>query len=186
MGARDRQRLWDVAAALWGFAEATLFFLVPDVLLTAAAVGSLRRGLRAAGFALAGAVAGGVVVMLWAGADPEGAARMLLAVPGVSEALVERAQGLVEGGFLAGMTIGSLSGVPYKIFAVEAAGAGLGLGAFAAMSLPARGLRFLVAVLLAHAIGRLLPADWGKRARLGLLAGFWAVFYAFYLAVMGW
>jgi membrane protein YqaA with SNARE-associated domain len=98
MGAGGRQRLWDVAAALWGFAEATVFFIVPDVLLTAAAMGSLRRGLRAAGFALAGAVAGGVAVMLWARADPEGVARMLLAVPGISEALVERAQGLVEGG----------------------------------------------------------------------------------------
>jgi hypothetical protein len=186
MDARGRQRLWDVAAALWGLAEATLFFIVPDVLLTAAAVGSLRRGLRAAGFALAGAVVGGVLVMLWARADPEGAARMLLAVPGVSEALVERARGLVEGGFLAGMTIGSLSGVPYKIFAVEAAGAGMGLGAFAAMSVPARGLRFVLAALLAYGIGRLLPADWGARARLGLLAGFWAVFYAFYFVVMGW
>jgi hypothetical protein len=84
------------------------------------------------------------------------------------------------------MTIGSLSGVPYKIFAVEAAGAGLGLGAFAAMSVPARGLRFVLAVLLAYGIGRMLPADWGPRARLGLLAGFWAVFYAFYFAVLGW
>jgi membrane protein YqaA with SNARE-associated domain len=186
MDARGRQRLWDGAAVLWGFAEASVFFIVPDVLLTAAAMGSLRRGLRAAGFALAGAVVGGVVVMLWARADPEGAARLLLAVPGISDALVERARGLVEGGFLAGMTIGSLSGVPYKIFAVEAAGAGLGLGTFAAMSVPARGLRFVVAALIAYGIGRMLPADWGPRARLGLLAGFWAVFYAFYFAVMGW
>ena len=41
-----------VAALLWGFAEATLFFIVPDVLLSAIAV---RRGrgaaLRAAGIA---------------------------------------------------------------------------------------------------------------------------------------
>ena len=35
---------WIVAAALWGAAEASFFFLVPDILLTAAA---LRHGLKA-------------------------------------------------------------------------------------------------------------------------------------------
>ena len=36
-------KLWIVASALWGFAEATVFFVVPDVILTMTAV---RCGLR--------------------------------------------------------------------------------------------------------------------------------------------
>jgi membrane protein YqaA with SNARE-associated domain len=51
------------AAALWGFAEATLFFIVPDVLLSIIAV---RRGRRPAWIAMAwtiaGAIAGGALM----------------------------------------------------------------------------------------------------------------------------
>ena len=53
-------------AGIWGFAEATLFFIVPDVWLTLIAV---RRGLvpalAACGWALAGALAGGLAMYAW-------------------------------------------------------------------------------------------------------------------------
>ena len=58
------------AAFAWGFAEATLFFVVPDVWLTLIAV---RRGLRpalvACGWALAGALAGGLAMYAWGAFD---------------------------------------------------------------------------------------------------------------------
>ena len=38
--------MWFVAAALWGISEATFFFVVPDVLITATV---LRFGLRRGG-----------------------------------------------------------------------------------------------------------------------------------------
>src|SRR3546814_4475619 len=44
---------------LWGFAEATVFFVVPDVWISRRALSSWRAALRSCGFALAGALVGG-------------------------------------------------------------------------------------------------------------------------------
>src|SRR3546814_3695958 len=46
---------------LWGFAEATVFFVVPDVWISRRALSSWRAALRGCGFALAGALGGGVL-----------------------------------------------------------------------------------------------------------------------------
>src|SRR3546814_8042489 len=47
---------------LWGFAEATVFFVVPDVWISRRALSSWRAALRRCGFALAGALVGGVLL----------------------------------------------------------------------------------------------------------------------------
>ena len=57
--ARRQGRGPEILAALWGFAESTLFFIVPDVLLTWLALSLPRRALRACYWALGGALAGG-------------------------------------------------------------------------------------------------------------------------------
>src|SRR3546814_21158393 len=49
---------------LWGFAEATVFFVVPDVWISRRALSSWRAALRGSGFALAGALVGGVLLYL--------------------------------------------------------------------------------------------------------------------------
>jgi len=49
------------AALVWGFAEATLFFFVPDILITRIALADLRRALWACFWSLLGAVSGGAV-----------------------------------------------------------------------------------------------------------------------------
>src|SRR5690606_1189122 len=47
---------------LWGFAEATVFFVVPDVWISRLALSSWPAALRACGFALVGALAGGALL----------------------------------------------------------------------------------------------------------------------------
>jgi hypothetical protein len=49
-------------ALIWGFAEATVFFVVPDVLLTAIPVRDLRAASLACFLALLGALAGGTLM----------------------------------------------------------------------------------------------------------------------------
>src|SRR4029077_12028672 len=58
--------IWYAGAALWGVAEATLFFIVPDVLITFAVVRfGLRRGLVLAVVAAASASVAGVGMWWW-------------------------------------------------------------------------------------------------------------------------
>src|SRR5687768_13543988 len=59
--------VWLVAAMAWGFAEATLFFLVPDLVVGWIALRSPRRVLAPSVAASAGAVVGGLLVYANAG-----------------------------------------------------------------------------------------------------------------------
>jgi len=70
-------------AALWGFAEATLFFIVPDVWLTVIAVWSPRKAAMACLFALLGALAGGALMYGWGYMAPGMALTTLERIPGI-------------------------------------------------------------------------------------------------------
>lgn len=173
-------------AGLWGFAEATLFFFVPDVWLTALAV---RRGLKPALLAclaaLVGALLGGAVMYGWGVANPEAARDVLDWVPAIDPAMIAEVRAsLYEDGVTATF-LGPLYGIPYKIFAVEAAGAGIGLAAFLAISVPARLLRFLLVTVVAWSISAALARHVELRFRTGLLASAWVVFYTAYFTIVG-
>ena len=56
--------LW--AGLVWGFAEATLFFVIPDVILTLVALFSIKQSLKVLVTILSGAVLGGAL-MFWMG-----------------------------------------------------------------------------------------------------------------------
>lgn len=176
---------WSAGALAWGFAEATLFFIVPDVLLSYA---TLRRGIRVGLFAglaaVLGAMAGGTAMYLWGSRDPAGVEAALDRIPAISAAMIETVRSDMTRDWIAVLFAGAFGGVPYKIFAAEAAPADVGLGAFLAMSAPARYARFALAVL-ATALGRLALARIGLEHRAGaILAGFWLCFYAIYFAAL--
>ena len=173
-------------AGLWGLAEATLFFLVPDIWLTALAV---RRGLKPALLAclaaLGGALLGGLTMYGWGAADPQAARDMLDLVPAIDKAMIGQVRtALHEDGAMA-IFLGPLLGIPYKIYAVEAAGAGIGLAVFLAVSVPARLLRFVVLTIVAWAISAALAGRASPRFRSGLLAGIWVAFYIVYFTGLG-
>jgi membrane protein YqaA with SNARE-associated domain len=169
-------------AAIWGFAEAVVFFTVPDVLLTFLAQTSLRRALLASLFTAAAACTGGALLYTFALARPDAANALLLAVPGIFPDLITRAGALLENGLLPGLVEGSLTGVPYKIFAVEAAQTGTPLALFLLASLPARLLRFTLSCLASWLIFAKLLSGVSLWTRRILLAAFWIVFYVAYYA----
>lgn len=174
-------------AFAWGLAEATLFFIIPDVLLTWLALTRPRLAWRACGFALAGALAGGALMFAGGNADPTAARAALDAVPAVSAAAVDEVGVELRQHGLGAVFLGPLTGKPYKIYAVEAAAGGVGLLPFLLVSVPARGLRFAFAVAAVAGLLRLprlrhLSVAW----RRGLHLAWWVAVYAAYFGLKGW
>ncbi len=175
----------NAVALLWGFAEATLFFIVPDVGLSAIAVGRGRRpALWAAGWAAGGAVLGGAIMHVWGAVDPDGAIAALDRLPAISAAMIAGAGDELARQGPAAVVIGGVSGVPYKIYAVLAEAAGLELSLFLLISIPARAGRFFLVVLVADWLGRRLAHRLALRWRYVALATAWLAFYGLYFAAM--
>src|SRR6058998_1070362 len=96
-------------AFAWGLAEATLFFIVPDVGLTILGWRDLRRAMRVTVAALLGALTGGAIMFGFGSRD------VLLRVPGVHEPLVAAVNTDISRHGIAALLVGPLKGVPYKI-----------------------------------------------------------------------
>lgn len=174
----------NVLAAAWGAAEATLFFIVPDVLLSRIALHDRRRALIACLWALGGALLGGALIWALGSGDPEPVRSTFARIPAVSPAMIERVQAQLASHGPWSLFIGPLTGTPYKIYALEAAGAGIGLLAFLLISIPARLLRFVLVVFLTAAIARACRDRLGLRTLQVWHAGAWIAFYAGYFYAM--
>jgi membrane protein YqaA with SNARE-associated domain len=172
-------RRWRAIAALWGFAEATVFFVIPDVWITRVALRSRRESLFAVGCAIAGAMAGGVLVYAWGARDPAAVRAVFDALPAISPELIDGIGARWRQLGVWAPLVGAFSGVPYKLYAAQAAGF-VGLPAFVALSVLARGARFLVFALVAHAIARWATPRIGARRVLAAWLGLWIVGYAAY------
>jgi membrane protein YqaA with SNARE-associated domain len=180
--------MWLAAAAAWGFAEATLFFIVPDVLLTWLAGFRPQVAWRAVLACLGGALAGGVVMYVAATQAPESMRALLDCVPAVSGELVGRTGAALQADYGPQMLRAGFSGVPYKILAVESAAQGQGLATFLAWSVPARLSRWVFVVLFARGVAKLVRARVARADGVlwTLWAVGWGIVYVVYFRVMGW
>ena len=180
-GRRER-----AVAAVWGFAEATLFFLVPDVHLTRVALRDGRLALSAALAATAGALAGGALLWAWGAADPAAALAVLERVPAVSPALLERVRAELLADGWAALALGPSRGTPYKLYAATSGALGMSLLGLLLVSAPARLVRFATLSLVAAALCRGPLAGWSLAARQRLHLVLWGAFYAGYFLLMDW
>ena len=174
-------------AFAWGLAEATFFFIVPDVLLTLIASRALKPALKATITSLAGALAGGMVMYAFGVRNPDGARVFLDNVPGISPALIKGVIEQINNSGLVAVLIGPLKGIPYKIYAVEWGTREGGLLLFLLISIPARYLRFLLVTLAARGIARVIEPLTHHRAaiEISILSVFWVAFYSFYFIRFG-
>lgn len=182
----SRAALW--VAFAWGIAEASFFFIVPDVLLTLIACRAFKPALKATLAALAGALVGGVLMYAFGMRSPDEARAFLDYVPAINSNLIERvARQINEHGLIAVM-IGPLKGIPYKIYAVEWGAQGRSLIGFLLISIPARYIRFFLAAVVARLIARVIEAVTERRTNLEILvvASLWIAFYGFYFLRFGW
>jgi hypothetical protein len=139
-------------AFLWGMAEATFFFIVPDVLISLIAAFSFRRGFQSVLAALAGALIGGIGMFQFAVLSPDAAQKAVHGVPFVTERMFDTSRAQLELSPLRAMVEGPARGIPYKIYAVQAP-AYMSLAVFAFNTVPARVLRFLLVWMIAGGLG---------------------------------
>lgn len=172
-------------ALSWGFAEATLFFLVPDILVSWLALRGVRPALLGALAAVPGAVAGATLMYFWGAHNPMGIDQVLEHVPAVQGWLiVDAAISLKQSGLFA-LFHGAFTGVPSKIFAAQAHSAAIGLLPFLLVSTAAYFLRWVIVCFVVRALVAFISPGIPTKSRNTLFAAAWAAFYGLYFAVMG-
>ena len=171
-------------AVLWGFAEATLFFVVVDVFLTDRTIAKgPRAALRFALLALAGAIAGGAVMYVLALRDPSTVHNVLALLAAIDDELIAIVVADLNRDGLMALFSGAFTGKPYKIFAAQAATAGVPLASLLLVTIPARLFRWFLAIAAAAAVGAAMTKlGLRDRARFAL-AAVWIVFYAVFWSV---
>lgn len=182
-------------AFLWGVAEASLFFVVPDVPVSLIALAcGWQAGLRAALAAAGGAMVGGTALALFASHAPETALAVVDAVPAIPAAMIARMQAMMAGtdsaaGLAGVLILASLSGIPYKIAAAGAPGLGIPVWELALLTPLVRLPRFVALAAAGAVLHRLTPAlpGWLQpvRVRLLLAALGWSAFYGAYWSKVG-
>lgn len=182
MGIKRRPTLWLAGAIVWGFAEATFFFVVPDLLLTAAViVFGLKRAFRLSLAAAGAASTGGLVMWGWGVSHAGAAHAFLLSVPLIGGDLLARVHSEMTGFWPLRLTLGAITGAPFKIYAVEAGASAINPLVFALAGYIARLARFSLAIALT-ALGAGLAVRFGLKRLvpygLGLV---WAAIYGAYI-----
>ncbi len=171
-------------AAVWGLAEATLFFFVPDIWLSISGRKKLRIGLMACLYCLAGALIGGCVLYVWGRCDLAGARWLVEKVPAVSQSMVDRVNEDLAHHGVWSVFLGPITGTPYKVYAAQAAAAGIGFGWFLLISIPARLIRFVLVTVACHYVLKLIGCSGRDKFSLFLVIAFWTIFYIFYFNAM--
>lgn len=171
---------------IWGFFEATVFFIIPDVVLTFIAIHGFTAGLNGSLIALAGALLGGTFMYVYAERDFSRAYLLVSKVPSVGEKMLDDVeQSMMKKGIIA-MITGPIRGIPYKIFAIYAPKVNIRFISFLLASIPARFTRFfltsMIAWLLANVLFEALPM-WIKYSVWGIV---WIIVYCIYFSIHPW
>lgn len=165
-------------AFFWGFAEGTLFFILPDVPLSFVALFRPRRAVTHMAAILAGAVLAGAVMFSWS-AHSEDAIHAVARVPAVSPRMFEQADRDWSRYGVWGLSLGPVRGIPYKVYAVEAPRRSR-LTVFLMATVPARLWRFVLVWLCFAGTGALLRRLDRLSLAPALHALFWIVTYIIY------
>ncbi len=169
---------------LWGFAEATLFFIVPDVIITFVALSSVKHSILSSFFAGIGALFGGVIMYKWGRKNPDYAINIISKTPAVSLRMIEGVENQIKNKGYLSLFIGAFTGRPYKIYATLAGKLNLPLFTFLIISFPARILRFLLLGIIVGLISMYASSFLPYRTLVTIHISGWVIFYLFFFYKM--
>ena len=176
--------IWIIAACVWGVAEATLFFIVPDVILTYATLRhGWQAGLKLAIFAATAAALAGIGMWMWGRFDPASAEHAMLMVPAIGPDLMAQTSREMTGFWPLNLVLGAITGVPYKLYAVAAGEHGVNVAAFAVASYVARLIRFAFSVGVTVLGLRMLRYLGREQWAYHVLTAGWVILYTVYFSL---
>lgn len=178
----ERLGRWGLALGfLWGFAEGTFFFIIPDVLISIVAVFSPRQGRKQVLSVLLGAMTAGAFLFALTRAAPTPTRAVVARVPFIPAGMFRVARQDLDAEGVWGIVRGTQRGIPYKVYVTLAADRASWIE-FLRASMRARLGRFVVlwgiGSLLGLVFRRLVTAY--PRMSGAVLVGLWGLIYFWY------
>ena len=171
-------------AMLWGFGEATVFFIVPDVWLSIVGRDKLKVGLIASLYSLAGALVGGIAMYLWGKHYPQDVTAVMDGIPAIDIDMIARVKNELAVGGERAVLLGPFTGTPYKLYAVNAYSEGITLMNFLLISVPARLVRFFLVTTITHYLVNWVTGKFPSLSKVWLIILAWVIFHVFYFTTM--
>jgi hypothetical protein len=170
-----------VAAFIWGLAEGSFFFIVPDLIIALAALYSPQKALRHLLAVVAGSLVAGAGLFLWSSAAHQSALAAVGSVPFIPAGMFQSVSSDITSLGVWALCKGPLSGIPYKVYAVLSPGF-IPLLPFLLVSIPARLERLLVSWIIFSLAGMVLKRFLVRYPALGpaLHGIYWIIIYALY------
>jgi membrane protein YqaA with SNARE-associated domain len=168
-----------IIASLWGFAEATLFFIIPDVWISLIALQSGREALIACGYALVGAMLGGWIMYYRGRANVSYWNAFLDKIPAIRARDIQKVQADLTRSGITAVLFGPAQGIPYKVFAVNAH-AVMSIYTFLLITIPARVIRFIIIALIASFVSERFLSGFSLSEKTWMVLGLWTISYIGY------
>lgn len=173
-----------IAAFIWGFSEATFFFIIPDVLLSYYALrnNDLKKIFLLNIICITGAALGGAAVFIKSSIDHSSVIEFMLGVPAIHTYMLEHVESEMAAGTFSALVTGPLFGVPYKLFAAFAP-LHTNIFIFILFSIPARFIRFIIVSFLAHLLSHKIFKGLPIKVKTLIWLFVWVIVYIIYFSI---
>lgn len=165
----------------WGFAEATVFFIIPDVYITFIILFNLKAGMYAFFWSIIGSIAGGSILYILYTLHFN-VANILLQIPGITSTMIQHTISLFQNGEFQDYSAIPFSGIPYKAYAYSAAVNNTPFAFFILWTILARLIRLASPIIISMLIHTISVQSIRKYFQFWtLLFGIiWFIFYLWY------
>lgn len=175
-----------MVSLVWGFCEATFFFLVPDIWLSRIVLKDKKEAYINIAFTTLGALLGGSVLYVLAMSSFAELQKFLDFIPAISSIMIEKTGSQIQThGIWDALLTGIMTGTPYKIYASWSGHLGASFITFLLASIIIRTLRFTAVTALAHAASMIFRKRLSLHQLYMIHAMCWLVFYIFYFHKFG-
>ncbi len=118
----------------------------------------------------------------WGAYDLAGLNSLLNTIPAINSEMIDQVAFDMQSNAFIAMLQGAFTGVPYKLYAANAAAADVGLGVFLLLSVPARLMRWILVGLITYGVNRVFGQMISSRKLRVAYLSFWLLFYtAFFI-----